>query len=84
MLRVIISYWVLSSHFFPHEAEGGMTDRAAAASALAPTVAHFSLTRRIRRRRRERGEMTAAERRMAAEAEQRGGRIRWEVSTGPF
>ena len=55
-----------------------------AASDLAPTVSHFSLTRRIRRQRRRKRAMTVAARRTSVVAEERGGIRRGEVSTGPL
>ena len=57
---------------------------AATASDLAPTVAHFLLTKKIRRTRREKREMTAEARRTAAAEEQKGGEIKGEVLMGTF
>ena len=59
---------------------GGGRHRAAAASSLAPTDFHFSLTRRIGKRRNIKRGMTTAARRTAAEvAAGRGERSRGEV-----
>ena len=65
-------------------ARRGAKHRAYDASALAPNIAHFPLTRRIRMRRRRKRAMTEAARRTAAAAEQRGGRIIEEVSKSLF
>ena len=59
-------------------ARRGARHRKAAVSALAPTVAHFSLTRRLRRWRRRKRATAAAVRITTATVERRGVRRRGE------